>query len=407
MSSYRQLKQQIKFALNNLGAENAHHKFEAICRNFSRRRLGLNVEMVKTEFRGVPFGDVGPRRESRWEANGVPWRFTWQSSYHADAFAEQVIAIAQIVSAEVADKDLCLLKTDLEVDIEFGDGFNVEQRLSHVSSMWTVTLPATTPNDRDDIETRQMNTVAIAITLLSGVSLLPDAKVREFIEALFQSGLTSKAFSGNSYETVYREATSEDLYTEIAELSRSPHLEALKVLAPQHECLAWNSVPLDQNEELERVRNRYRHAVTPIRLTLKKLRANKPFLTIARKLRTEGWKDWHLLLAIANLTGNYRANARGYRSISEMKKLFGEEMRREESDSSISVPLSEFTEDALRNSLSLTFLSTLQTVGLQLKSQTPSTDVVRHFLSERFKYWDNDVEHEDFFGPSKQRTRPK
>lgn len=43
MSSLRQIKQQIKFSLNNLSAENAHHDFEAICSPFSRKHLGLNI----------------------------------------------------------------------------------------------------------------------------------------------------------------------------------------------------------------------------------------------------------------------------------------------------------------------------------------------------------------------------
>ena len=43
MPSLRKCKQHIKFSLDNLGAENAHHDFEHICRHFSRKRLGLNI----------------------------------------------------------------------------------------------------------------------------------------------------------------------------------------------------------------------------------------------------------------------------------------------------------------------------------------------------------------------------
>jgi len=43
MPELRPLIQQIRFSLNNLGAQNRHHDFEVICRHFSRSRLGLNI----------------------------------------------------------------------------------------------------------------------------------------------------------------------------------------------------------------------------------------------------------------------------------------------------------------------------------------------------------------------------
>ena len=43
MSEIRALTQQIRYSLSNLSAQNRHHDFEAICRHFSRRRLGLNI----------------------------------------------------------------------------------------------------------------------------------------------------------------------------------------------------------------------------------------------------------------------------------------------------------------------------------------------------------------------------
>jgi hypothetical protein len=43
MTELRVLINQIRFSLANLGAQNRHHDFEAICRHFSRKRLGLNI----------------------------------------------------------------------------------------------------------------------------------------------------------------------------------------------------------------------------------------------------------------------------------------------------------------------------------------------------------------------------
>ena len=43
MATLRERKSYIKFSLSNLSAENAFYDFEGLCRQFCRRRVGLNV----------------------------------------------------------------------------------------------------------------------------------------------------------------------------------------------------------------------------------------------------------------------------------------------------------------------------------------------------------------------------
>jgi hypothetical protein len=54
---------------------------------------------------------------------------------------------------------------------------------------------------------------------------------------------------------------------------------------------------------------------------------------------------------------------------------------------------------AIRQSLFITFPSTLKGLGLELKTATPNLKAIQTFLSERLNYWDNDVEHATFFDP--------
>jgi len=358
------------------------------------------IHKIQSKFRGFPFNDVGLQKESKWEANGIKWRFVWGNDLQKNAKAEQLICLIQVLLAEIADKDLYLLKTDAEVRINFGDRFHIERQPSNNVSKWLVTLPLQSPQDRDKIQDHNSHTLGIAAAIVADLSLLPSENVISELKNLFKEGLTSKVFSGNSYEVVYMNATPRDLYKEMIALYQMDYLRSISFSPKIHKALSWKDSLLqeyDHKEELKRIRSRYERSMVPIRKTLQKLNKESSFKEAVGRLRGDNWKDWHILMALATIAVNYRVNKIGYSGLEKMNELFWEQLETEESEASISVPISEFHEKAIRNALSMTMLSTLKKLGLEPKTETPNMKAIQTFMGQRLNYWDNDIEHEDMF----------
>lgn len=356
------------------------------------------IQKLKTELSALPFSDVGLRRECRWKACGIRWHVSWENGLQNNSRAEQLIALIQIILAETADRDLYLLSTDAEISIDFGEEFYAERSPSNDLSMWSVTLPHS--EMKGDAYGNHKQTLGIAAAIIMDLSLLPSEKLGDEIELLFTQGLTSKAFSGNSYEVVFTDLTPRDLYEEILPLRQINYLKSIEPSLRSHIALSWKDGLIkeyDHAEEIEKIKSRYERAIIPIGLTLRKLNVYKPFQKIVKKLRHENWKDWHILMAISQIAVNYRVNRSGHHDTEETKRLFFKEIDEEESEISMPIPLLEFSEEAIRRSLFMTLPSTLKMLRLELKTDTPNADAIQHFLSKRLNYWDNDVEHDNIF----------
>jgi hypothetical protein len=52
------------------------------------------------------------------------------------------------------------------------------------------------------------------------------------------------------------------------------------------------------------IRKRHENLMPPVRLTVKRLAQDETLMTMAEELRFQGWKDWHLLTAVANIVVN-------------------------------------------------------------------------------------------------------
>jgi hypothetical protein len=68
----------------------------------------------------------------------------------------------------------------------------------------------------------------------------------------------------------------------------------------------------DQTDALERARCLYTHLPSLIRQTLPRILAEPTIRTHLAQLRSEGWLDWQLLLAVQNLAANIRVRLAGH-----------------------------------------------------------------------------------------------
>ena len=116
----------------------------------------------------------------------------------------------------------------------------------------------------------------------------------------------------------------------------------------------------------ELIKIRYIKTIPAIRLTLKRIVPTDHFQNLKNKLRSEGWKDWHILLALDNLVLNYRANELGIKTFRDMNKFTKEFMQEEENEDSFVVPLDQINEENMKKNLKLSMLSTLKGYGFSL-----------------------------------------
>jgi hypothetical protein len=135
-----------------------------------------------------------------------------------------------------------------------------------------------------------------------------------------------------------------------------------------------------------------------VKYTLPRLLADGPFISAAAKLRTEGWKDWHLLLAVANIRQNYvmhhlvgpASSSEGYRAVAARIAS------KDEGESDPAPAAKLFTIDELRRALRLSQMSTLQSMGFECGQLTPNLVGIDRFLG-RFNYWTDDLPHPPLF----------
>ncbi|MGW4543564.1 hypothetical protein ACWEOP_37575 [Streptomyces chartreusis] len=116
-------------------------------------------------------------------------------------------------------------------------------------------------------------------------------------------------------------------------------------------------------------------------------------------MRQEGWRDWHLLTAIANAVGNHRAQQQGLRPAPgdsrEHRARILAAMQAPERPDDPPVPGQAFTEHALRSHLTVAAVSTAH--GLAIRPGPLDPQALLSVLGDRYSYWTDEIEHTDPF----------
>ena len=358
---------------------------------------------LQGEILGRPFGDVSKIRTVTWKQVGLTWDVSWRNSYTTTAVAEQFIATAQILMAEWAGLDLCLLRSRIQVEVDTWEGKQsiVESRASNKGRKWF--LKFSSRRQTVDVQQLQKEAFAVVTSIIREVSLLSDSDFVGTMERSFQDGLVSKIEIAQPYEELYRSCIVKPRLFEEERLNWQPARRDVPFLTSEHSEMAWfgGSGPGYSKEISEQhVKNRYENVVRSIRYTLKELSECEGFLHTVGKLKDEGWLDWHLLIAVANITWNYRVSKVDRKiedDIEAMKESMKHVIDREEGEDATLVPTSAYTEEAVRMALRMSQMATLKTLGLECRQQTPDFDAIDDFLRERFRYWEDDVEHKNPF----------
>ncbi len=159
------------------------------------------------------------------------------------------------------------------------------------------------PVDEENGMTYEMRLTSMVLEILRETSVVPSADFFAAVDRLFQDALPTKVFVGRPYRVLYRDAVDWEAFESYPRSLPKPPGDALPFDAKEHHLLAWRSGSApgyDPEEAIDAVRRRYEKGIVPVRHTLPRLNRNPGFRALVRRLRDEGWKDWHILMALAN-----------------------------------------------------------------------------------------------------------
>lgn len=354
---------------------------------------------------GRPFSDVGAVREYSWAALGNVWVVTTPNDRAHVLAAERFVAATQIVLAELAAEDLLLVPGEICVEIEVSDSRMASEevflRAGEPDPGANGHRVRLTPGGALAVDADQLEVVSAAIQVLVTQSLLGRPALTAMLERTFERGLPHMLTCVRPYDELV-DLHKDEFYEEIRVLSagilepgrrRSP--QPPPELTPR---LPAHAAAYDHTAALEAIEYRYEMLLRPVRLTLPRLAAHSRFMGLVSDLRAEGWKDWHLLTAIANIVVNKRAVSRGLNMTQSITQAdidkFREIMEEDERSDDAETPADAFTEDQMLFHLANAAAATARRLGLELRLDRFEPRSFLSVLGDRFNYWDDDVDHE-------------
>lgn len=154
----------------------------------------------------------------------------------------------------------------------------------------------------------------------------------------------------------------------------------------------------DKKKSKKMIKRRYKNCIPSIRLTLKQIVPTKEFQSNKESLRSQGWKDWHILMGIFNFIMNYRMDKLGILGNLQAMIQYQESYPyQEENVNSIHIPPNVITEKNIVNGLKLSMSATLNALGFSTPQNTRIQKERLLKILKKFNYWEDDVDHEAIF----------
>lgn len=355
-------------------------------------------DMVAEQLIGLPFSDTGPQRHLRFAALGTTWNITCRQDKATVLAAERLAASTQVLIADLALHDPVFLPSRLDINVSTDtplDHNPVKFRPANDRIQCQVYL--TEHHESEPFDEFETNVLSIVATLAATVSALPHETFMSQVTACAEVGLGNRIVVGRPYDSVAG-LLDDDHYAKLATLpdSRIGNLDSAAATRPELESPKTTGPGYDQADALECAQWRYEHLPQLINQSLPLVLGDATIRAFLAQLRTDGWLDWQLLLALHNLAANARVrharlDIQDPAQREEIHRLF----REPETDTSPVLLLNEFTPSAIADQLDVGLLTALQGLGLESHPQTPDFVAIARLLRTRYRYGTDDVEHDD------------
>ena len=358
------------------------------------------------ELSNPPFADLGAIRCIRFSALGTDWTVSTANDDDSVTAAERFTAGVQTMLAALAREDLCLIPTVITVRIEQRRGAaaassnSIDAVPSNDGREWTVRLTVSEASGSTNLEEIDAELLTVLGTILREASLLPSDDLSAIMEQAFQRGLGHKLAPAVQMEQ-FAETFSNDEDESFDRQSLEVPWDLLAGVSTSHEELRWQDGPgptYSSDKANELLRTRYEALAQGLRITAPALSRSVQFRSVVQSLRAQGWLDWHILTAVANIAMNYRY-------LPDNSTPPSEETMREmmqaafspESPAAPPVPVTLFNPEQMQNARQHAMMSLLKHWGLECWQRTPDIAAIEQLLAARYRYWDEDLPHEDPF----------
>jgi hypothetical protein len=377
-------------------------------------RDSISVEEISDQLGQALFADTGSERRIRFAMRGISWQIRSSNNYDDVRAAERFAAATQSVSALIGDEDLILAETAIDIDLKTvrprKGGKAVGKRPKHLGQdsngvhLWEVTLTKDLgPYSIEFLSaTSEVSTAAMAILL--SASMLPESALSSLLDRIFGRGsLVNATFPHIRYDRAYS-VISDQAFASAERANLKPIGQAGfgEALTATHLPAMRGPGPVFNGESpAERAANRYPIYARTLRVTIPHLMEDPQVRRAVLDLREEGWKDWHLLMAIFNMVFNFRLSrsSEGY----DYSALKQREWEVEKISDGLISP-SMVTVSSLREHLMASVPATADAYGLNPGLLSPTE--ILGVLASRYSYWDDDADHEDFFALAGESVEP-
>jgi hypothetical protein len=269
--------------------------------------------------------------------------------------------------------------------------------------LWLLLLPAEPQDEADDEQLVRHAVRHLAFQVLLGNSLLDREPFSQLMDQAARNGLFQNLEIGRPYCELARFRTqpipplADARHRPLVHADRpnpragSPHLEPRSGPGPGYSVDKAHAILAERYEVLP----------VPIRHTLPELLQDERVRDLFNNLRDEGWKDWHLLTVVMNLTVNHRVEAsHGPISAERLRQLrdavFDEALREERPDDRRVSP-SEITREVMLHRIHMAAVTSLRRWDLVLHHGDTYADPVMQILEQRYGFWTDDIPHDDPF----------
>ncbi|TDO58237.1 hypothetical protein EV651_110273 [Kribbella sp. VKM Ac-2571] len=368
------------------------------------------IDRVASELGQAPFADGGRHRLMTFTTREVQWRIRTRNTYDDVRAAERLAAVIQIIVAALGEDDLVLATVTMDVDVRterpapatqqgLGRHLKDRGRAEDGALLWRATLTRDLGPHSVEFKAAIAEVTSVAGALCVTASLLPQASIEDILSRIGAEGALARAvmphirydrayavLPRDSFAAAKRRSTTPLATTGFGDVLTSTYLSPRITRGP---------VFTDESPE-ERTARRYPLLTRSLEVTLPRLLEDGRIREVAAELRDDGWKDWHVLMALFSQVLNYRLAKRGQdgNDPALMERIARWEP---EDPADLQIDVSAVTAQSLRDHLTVSYFATANGYGLDPGGLRAHE--VLGVLETRYDYWTLDADHEDPFAP--------
>ncbi|HEV3157775.1 MAG TPA: hypothetical protein VGZ00_10555 [Candidatus Baltobacteraceae bacterium] len=358
---------------------------------------------ISEEIGPTVFADVGEQKAIVWMALGIRWTIHYDGTRASQLKALELAVTLQIVQADLAQVDLVIIPSDVEIDLALEDVAvpTVQSVPGNKGTRWKVSMPRNIVG----MEAAEMalHAMSISVVVLREMSALTDDEFDAIITKHMEGGLPGRALAVRPIGEMLLFAIPETLDPDRLRAEKpvtpsdAPYLEGKEI--------AWRMDP-GPNYSKKRadiaLEKRYRYFLAAIKRTLPRLLADDRCRGLIRKMRQEGMLDWQILSVLSNLITRWQEFKiydlpKSNDELVAATQRMNSRMQREENESDPDFDLSYLTEETLRNQKIAQPLSVLKGWDHTTRRQTPDFKAIQRLLDVRYRNSMDDIPHDDPF----------